>query len=108
MARVYNGTGRYLARSKDVELDPVLDEIAARIESHAIGLAAANIETGDYVSSIEVRKDRLSPSGRDRLVVSTDPAALAIEFGHLSGRRGDANRRPVPGQHIIQRAADTA
>jgi hypothetical protein len=106
MAKVDRGLGRYLARSSDVDLDPILDQIADEIEVNAIGLAAEHIKSGDYVDSIHTTVDKLSPSGRDRIVYSDDPDALAIEFGHLSGSRTSESRTPVAGQHILGRAAD--
>jgi hypothetical protein len=108
MADVSAGVGDYLARSKDIELDGVLDEIAHEIEQYAVGLAAEHVKSGDYVDSIKVTIDRSSPSRRDRYVYSDDVAAMAIEYGHLSGAQGDEERTPVGGQHILGRAAEAA
>jgi hypothetical protein len=125
MADVFAGTGDYLARSKDIDLGPELDAIADEIQSYAIGLAAEHVNTADYANSLKVAIDRSSPSGRDRLVYSDDPAALAIEYGHhiadneggdstdraVRRRRRQADDREtrfVPGQHILGRAAEAA
>lgn len=101
---VYAGLGRWLARNIDTDLE--LEAIAGEVSAAAIGLAAEHIETGDFARSIHIRKDRLSPSGRDRLVYSDDPAALSIEFGH-NVRTSDGGLRPVDGLHILGRAADS-
>lgn len=106
MAEVFAGVGRAIARDKSIELDPILDEIAHRIEAYAVGLASEHVRSGDYVSSIAVTVDRLSPSGRDRLVYSDDPAALSIEYGHRTRKADGTIGEFVDGQHILGRAAD--
>jgi hypothetical protein len=106
MADVYAGIGNYLARSKDIGLGPVLDEIADEIEQYAVGLAVEHVESGDYIESIRTVIDRQSPSGRDRFVSSDDPGALAIEYGHdLVDDDGNVVSH-VAGQHIFGRAAE--
>lgn len=106
MADVFKGIGTQLARAKDIDLGPVLDEIAHEIESFAVGLAAEHVETGDFAGSIGVTVDRTSPSRRDRLVYSDDPAVLSIEFGHDQVDENGISHGFVEGLHILQRAAD--
>ena len=60
-----------------------LDEAAARVIAHAQNTARAHLKTGAYAASLRVSKDR-SETGKgvtDRVVYSTDPAALPIEMG---------------------------
>jgi hypothetical protein len=106
MADVFPGIGDYLARSNDIDLGSVLDEVAHGIELYAVGLAAEHVKSGDYVDSIKITIDRSSESKRDRYVYSDDVAAMSIEYGHLSGSQGDEHRTPVAGQHIFGRAAE--
>lgn len=104
MATVMRGLGRYLARSNDINLETDLDRIAGEVEAYAVGLAAEHVRTGDFARSIQTRVDRISPSGRDRVVYSDDPNALSIEYGHNA--RTKDGIRPVDGLHILGRAAD--
>lgn len=108
MADVYAGVGDYLARSTEIDLSPELDEVAHEIEAYAVGLAAEHFQTGEYVSSIHVTTDRSSPSRRDRLVYSDDPAALSIEYGHRAQAADGSPGEWVEGQHILGRAAAAA
>lgn len=108
MADVFANVGSILARATDIDLGPVLDEVAHEIEAYAIGLASEHVETGDYAESIGVTIDRTSPSRRDRLVYSDDPAAMEIEYGHHAKRKDGGEGEFVPGQHILGRAAEAA
>lgn len=107
MAEVYPGLGDWLAQSEEIDLDPALDEVAAKVLANAQSLAAQHVDTGAYAASLHVTVDRSSPSRRDRIVESDDPAAIAIEWGHVA-HAADGAGTHVPGQHILARAADAA
>jgi hypothetical protein len=108
VADVYAGTASILARATDIDLGPVLDEVAHEIEAYAVGLAAEHVQSTDYVRSISTAIDRTSPSRRDRLVYSDDPGALAIEYGHTAKTKDGGAGEHVEGQHILGRAAEAA
>lgn len=97
MATVYRGVGSQIARMK--ELAPALDEVADVVEKAILFVAAEHIDTTDYAHSVEVTIDKSSPSGQDRYVGPTDPAAIAIEFGYT-----DRAHKPHDGQHIVEKA----
>lgn len=81
------------------EMDHAADAVRARVVSEA----SKHRKSGAYINSIKTRKVRgRQGNGKlvtDRIVYTTDPAALSIEYGHetLSGTR-------VPGQLIFTRA----
>lgn len=108
MADVFAGVGDIIARAADIELDPVLDEVAHEIEAFAVGLAAEHVKTTTYVDSIGVTVDRSSPSRRDRLVYADDEAAMSIEFGHRATKKDGTLGEWVEGQYILTRAAAAA
>ena len=106
MAEVFKGIGSQIARDKDIDLGPELDEVAREILAFAIGLAAEHVDTGDFARSLNISIDRSSPSRRDRLVYSDDPAALSIEYGHVQRNKDGTPGEFVEGLHILARAAD--
>jgi len=84
---------------------------AERVKAAAEADAARYSDTGHYASSFESSSGTHGGSRGDRAygrVRNTDPAAAAIEFGHLSGQTGDTDRRPVEGHHTLVRALDAA
>lgn len=87
--------GQYLRRSR--ELKSVLRDAANDVEE--IATAIAPIETGAYVSSIQV----VDADGLDRqgmLVEASDAAAAPLEFGNRqTGGRG---------RNLLTRAAEIA
>jgi hypothetical protein len=103
--------------------------IAARIagESSAMDLAAMVVLgrvkmvasqhrlTGAYLRGLQIKKVRGRNGVTDRLVSATDPAAIAIEFGHYtvrvrrkkhtgSRRVSTGTVRWVPGLYIMTKA----
>lgn len=86
-----------------------MDVVAGRTLRAVRTVAAGHRLTGDYMNSLSVQtvKSRL-PSRvgyvDDRLVVTTDPAALSIEYGHFVRFKNARRVRWVPGQHIMGRA----
>lgn len=85
-----------------------MDFAATRIMRSAQTLAAPHRDTGNYIRSFEVvTVPGLKGNGRlvdDRLVVNNDPAAAAIEWGHLYRYKNSRRVKFIPGQHIMTRA----
>lgn len=100
MAHVYDGTGIKLAKLPGVQAE--VDKAAAGILARAKARAAAHVDTGDYLDSLQVRNVKGRKGVRDRLVESTHPASVAIEFGHLNSTKKGAVF--VPGQYILKGA----
>lgn len=73
---------------------------ALNVLMEAKALAARHVRTGGYISSFNVTTVPGKNGVTDRLVTNHDPAAVSIEFGHITttGRR-------VGGQRIMGRAA---
>lgn len=86
---------------------PVMDEVAAKIESTVRGLAAGHRVTGEYVAGIGSEEIAGKRGVTDRIVFVDHPAAASIEFGHLTrlGEGSEGPRRHVAGLHIFGRAA---
>lgn len=100
MAHVYDGTGIKLAKLPGVQAE--VDKAAAAILSRAKARAATHVDTGDYLDSLQVRNVKGRKGVRDRLVESTHPASVAIEFGHRNHtKNGEVF---VPGQYILMGA----
>lgn len=71
--------------AKIAGLDPEMDAAAARFEAVLQAEIAKFSKTGDFARSIKTRSISGKKGVRDRLVYSTDPGALSIEFGHMEG-----------------------
>lgn len=80
---------------KSVEFDAEAEKLKARI----IANAARHAKTGQFISSLGVEKIPGERGVKDRAVYSTDPGALAIEFG-----RHDEDGKFHMGQKNIQHA----
>ena len=98
MAQVFKGAGTKIAKLPGVQ--PVLDTAAAGVLARATANASAHVDTGEYLSKLHVQPVRGKKGVRDRLVVAGHPAAISIEYGHLSRNRSTF----VPGQYILTRA----
>jgi hypothetical protein len=108
MAQVYkgfNGAANQAARiaGRSAEMDIVAEAIAREIRDLAIGHSI----TGAFFESIDTAEIRGKRGVTDRIVYSADPAAVSIEFGHLTrlGRGVEGPRQYVEGLHIFGRAA---
>lgn len=97
MGKVYKGTGVKIAKLPGVQA--TLGYVAAARLVRAKSLAAAHAKTGKYASSLEVVTTPGKKGVMDRAIVANDPAALAIELGHMT-----RNGKHVPGQYILNRA----
>lgn len=101
MATVRNDCGLIVARIAGNS--SAMDRAAETIRARAIANASAHVDTGNYISSIEIRTPIYAPAGvRDRQVIATDPASWKIEFG-FHHRGAD---RWIPGQFIMTNAVN--
>lgn len=74
--------------------DPEFDSLAAKVEKTAKALAP--YRHGQFKSSIK-RQTAVTPQGvSDQVIYSNDPAALSIEYGHLTPAG-----KYVPGAHTF-------
>ncbi len=94
-----------------------MDRVANRVKMSVLRIAAESRLTGAFMDSVSVQKvpgeAGVGVRVRDRIIVTTDPAALSIEYGHhASGRdqpginlpNAPANGTRVPGKFIFTRA----
>lgn len=85
-----------------------MDGAANRVKRAVLAEAAKHRLTGAYAASIRVeRVPGISGTGRqvtDRVVSTTDPGALSIEYGHLHRFKNSRRVKWVPGKHIMQNA----
>lgn len=95
--RVYRGSGTKVAKLPGVQAE--LDKGAQKVLARAKANAAAHFKTGAYAASLGVAVVPGRNGVKDRMVYSSDPAAVPIEFGHVA-----ANGRVVPGQRILLNA----
>jgi hypothetical protein len=103
MATVYKGVGVKMARmvGDSRAMDEAADKVLAAVRSEA----AKHRDTGDYMRSLKVEKVPGMKGVTDRVIYADTRAAVSIEFGHLSGRRGSEDRKWVPGKFIMINAA---
>lgn len=94
---MYKGAGTKVAKLPGVQAE--LDKGAQKVLSHAKANAAAHFKTGAYSASLGVAVVPGRNGVQDRMVYSSDPAAVPIEFGHVA-----ANGRVVQGQRILLNA----
>lgn len=99
MAQVFKGAGTKVAKLPGIQ--PLLDAAASAILARAAANAAAHMDTGSYASSLRVHTVPGKKGVMDRLVVAEDPAAVHIEYGHLSGGK---TPQWVPGQFILTKS----
>jgi len=105
----FHAFGEHVLRSEWMRAEMLAR--AGRVKAAAEADAARYSNTGHYAESFEASSGTDGGAHGDRAfgrVKNTDPAAAAIEFGHLSGSRGDVDRRPVEGHHTLVRALDAA
>lgn len=100
MAQVFDGAGTKVAKLPGIQ--PELDKVASEILARAKARATPHVDEGDYLASLQVRSVPGRKGVRDRLVESTHPASVAIEFGHLNYTKKGAVF--VPGQYILKGA----
>lgn len=80
-----------------------MDVAAERVANKARELARQHVETGHFEASIHTAKTPGRGGVTDRVAYTDDPAALSIEFGHVT-----STGKRVPGQLIFTRAAREA
>ena len=85
-----------------------MDVAAGRVKRAVIAQASQHRLTGAYIKGLVVASvPGESGTGRqvtDRVVSSTDPATLSIEYGHMQRFKNSRRVKWVPGQHIMQNA----
>lgn len=106
MAQVYKNAGIEVAQQ--VGDSDALDDAAGVVLDAAKVEAAKHRDTGHYIQSLGVAKVAGPRGVTDRVVYSDDPAALSIEFGHLTRKGGTGKRSWVPGKFILINAARKA
>jgi hypothetical protein len=113
-------------RKQVLQADWMVAEMRARADKGLeFAEAAAPRSTGAYSTKFRVRVRKSGGIHHDRaeaILYNTDPAALAIEFGHFENRTESGNFAPtdaagaevpfrragafVPGHHTLTRALD--
>lgn len=87
-----------------------MDAVAHRLKGNLITEAARHNLTGAFMRSFFVKTvPGETGTGRqvnDRIVGSTDPAALSINYGHIAGSRENQTDQStrVPGKHVFEKA----
>lgn len=77
---------------------------ASQIKARAGALASTSVDTGNYAASFRLSIEP-GPGGFDDYVVSNDdPAAVWIEYGHMTPASKNSPGRFVPGKHVLRRA----
>lgn len=85
-----------------------MDAAAGKVRRAVIAAAAGHRDSGAYIRSLSIQTvPSVEPSRvgfvDDRIVVSTDPGALAIEYGHMQRFKGARRVRWVPGHAPMRR-----
>lgn len=103
MVKIHKKVGHIVAR--EVSLSRVMDEAAKKVQRELQAEAARHRDTGDFERSIKITtRDFLSKEGivvKNRYVYSTDPGAIAIEYGHTARSKKHNTEHEVPGKHIF-------
>lgn len=85
-----------------------MDVVAGRAQRAVRTVAAAHRNTGAFINGIVVATvPGERGTGRrvdDRVVSSTDPGTLSIEYGHIVRHKNARRVTYVPGQHIMSKA----
>jgi hypothetical protein len=85
------------------EMDRAADRTLRAVKS----VAASHRLTGAYINGLVIATvPGEQGTGRqvsDRVVSSTDPATLSIEYGHMKRHKNARRVSWVPGQHNLQR-----
>lgn len=104
MAKVFDNV--YEAAADVAGPKPIFDHTAAQVLRAVKREAASHRLTGHYMNSLGVT---VAGDGKDRVVYTTDPGAIPIEFGWVPIRRVKGARRVqtaerVPGLAIFRKA----
>lgn len=101
MATVRNDCGLIVARIAGNS--SAMDKAAEVIRKRAVANASSHVDTGNYISSIEIRSPIYVAGGvRDRQVIATDPQSWKIEFGFRHRDSGEW----IPGQFNMTNAVN--
>ena len=102
MAKIYMKTGRQMAQL--AAESGILDEAAAAIKTKAEAAAAQHHHTGEYSQNFKIGTARGKGGVTDRYVYNNHPAALAIEYGHFTQKKGGELGKFIPGKFILLRS----
>lgn len=84
-----------------------MDVVAGRVHRAVRTVAAAHRHTGAFIQGLVIETvPGERGTGRqvsDRVVSSTDPATLSIEYGHMVRHKNARRVTWVPGQHVMAR-----
>ncbi|UOR02063.1 DUF5403 family protein [Leucobacter allii] len=87
---------------------PIMDAVSSRLRTNIMAEAAQHNLTTAFMNSIEeATVPGESGNGlqvNDRVVYSTDPGALAINYGHFARQAEGSDTIPdfVPGKHVFE------
>lgn len=79
---------------------------AADIMVKAQALASESTDTGNYQASFGVDTEPGPDGVTDYVVYNDDPAAVIIEYGHMTRPTKNSPGTFVPGKHYLRRAID--
>lgn len=86
---------------------PVMAAAAAGVLASVKTVAQRYRVSGTYVESLEIVRTRGGRSGvKDFKIISTDPKATALEYGHRAGPKDAPGRSFVRGRFIMTQAAN--
>lgn len=85
-----------------------MDDAANRVLRAVKSVASSHVKTSAYINSLSVQKVPSLKRSRvghvtDRIIVSDDPGALAIEYGHMQRIKGARRVRWIPGHKPMTR-----
>jgi hypothetical protein len=82
---------------------PAMDVQASRVLGILRSVAARHLRTGQLQGSLHKRDVRGPRGVKDRLVYSTDPNIIAINYGHVQvDNQGNPTGERVPGLRIFE------
>ncbi len=86
---------------------PEMDRGAARVHRSVRSVAIGHRLTGDFIDGLTVQtvpgEIGVGRQVNDRVVSSTDPGTLSIEYGHFVRYKNSRRVRWIPGQHPMAR-----
>lgn len=107
MADVYVKESARLVAAVIAGKSSEMDRGAERVLRSVKAAAESHRATSDYINSLTIQtvpgEAGVGRQVSDRVVSTTDPGALAIEYGHMVRVKGARRVRWVPGQHPMAR-----
>lgn len=88
--------------------DPAMDRAAAKLQTNLVAEAARHNLTSAFMNSFETATvpGESGPGQQvsDRVVYTTDPGAMAINYGRKYTDKDTGEVTRVPGKHVFERA----